>query len=66
MIRVPKVALLLETSGHYGRGLLSGIIRYSRLHGPWSLYIGVGHYDQELPKADFAGMIARISSLKRL
>lgn len=40
-------------------------MRYSRLHGPWSLYIAPGHYEQELPKAKSwggTGIIARISS----
>jgi len=63
--RIPKVASLLETSTEYGRGLLRGIVRYSRLHGPWSLYIAPGHYEQELPKAKLwggTGIIARISS----
>ena len=34
----PVVALLIETSREYGRGLLRGIIRYQREHGPWSVY----------------------------
>ncbi len=42
----PQVALLLETSTEYGRGLLRGILRYSRLHGPWSLVMAPGHLDQ--------------------
>jgi LacI family transcriptional regulator len=61
--RVPKVALLLETSTEYGRGLLRGIVRYSRLHGPWSLYLAPGHLEQTLPKAqswDGDGIIGRI------
>jgi LacI family transcriptional regulator len=33
-----QVALLIETSRSYGRGLLRGIIRYQREHGPWSIY----------------------------
>jgi LacI family transcriptional regulator len=33
-----RVALLIETSREYGRGLLRGIVRYQREHGPWSLY----------------------------
>lgn len=64
VIRLPKVALLLETSGHYGRGLLRGIIRYLRLHGMWSLYASTGHYEQELPVARFTGIIARVWSVK--
>jgi LacI family transcriptional regulator len=32
------VALLIETSGSYGRGLLRGVARYNRQHGNWSTY----------------------------
>jgi LacI family transcriptional regulator len=59
----PQVALLLETSTEYGRGLLRGILRYSRLHGPWSLHVAPGHLDQVLPKAKSwsgTGIIGRI------
>ena len=34
-----SVALLIETSKTYGRGLLQGISRYVRTHRPWSIYI---------------------------
>ncbi len=33
-----KVVLLLETSREFGRQLIIGIARYSRLNGPWSFY----------------------------
>jgi LacI family transcriptional regulator len=62
---IPQVALLLETSTEYGRGLLRGIVRYSRLHGPWSLYVAPGHLEQALPKAKSwsgTGIIARVRS----
>jgi LacI family transcriptional regulator len=36
--KLRKVALLIETSGSYGRGLLRGIARYNRDHGGWSTY----------------------------
>ena len=61
----PQVALLIETSTEYGRGLLRGILRYSRLHGPWSLHVAPGHLDQVLPKAKSwsgTGIIARMRS----
>ncbi len=63
----PQVALLLETSTEYGRGLLRGILRYSRLHGPWSLFVGPGHLSQGMPsvsgwKGD--GIISRTRSPK--
>lgn len=64
-VRVPQVALLLETSTEYGRGLLRGILRYSRLHGPWSMYVAPSHLDQVLPEAESwngTGIIARIRS----
>src|SRR5688572_25591125 len=32
------VALLIETSGSYGRGLLRGVARYNRERGRWSTY----------------------------
>jgi LacI family transcriptional regulator len=65
MSRTPKVALLLETSTEYGRGLLRGIIRYAKLHGPWSIYMSPGHLFPVLPKAkswDGNGIIARVRS----
>ncbi len=34
---IPRVALLIETSRAYGRGLLRGVRRYVQEHGPWSL-----------------------------
>ena len=35
-----SVALLIETSNAYGRGLLDGIIAYQREHELWSVYLG--------------------------
>jgi LacI family transcriptional regulator len=36
--RIPRVALLIETSRAYGRGLLRGVRRYIAEHGPWSVF----------------------------
>jgi LacI family transcriptional regulator len=33
-----RIVLLVETSREFGRQLIIGIARYSRLHGPWSFY----------------------------
>src|ERR1043166_595046 len=33
----PRVALLIESSRAYGRGLLLGVAKYVREHGPWSI-----------------------------
>ena len=62
----PRVALLVESSRAYGRGLLHGIAEYVRLHGPWSIYLaerGLG----EAPPAWLKGwagdgIIARIEN----
>ncbi len=37
--RRPRVALLIESSRAYGRGLLHGVARYVREHGPWSIFL---------------------------
>lgn len=38
MPRTPRIALLVETSREYARGILRGVIRYQHEHGPWSIY----------------------------
>jgi LacI family transcriptional regulator len=35
----PHVACIVETSMAFGRGILSGVARYVRLNGPWTVYI---------------------------
>lgn len=66
MRRPPHVALLIETSREVGRGMLRGVARYVREHGPWSLYyrpLGLS----DLPPAWLAewrgdGILARIDN----
>jgi LacI family transcriptional regulator len=65
MARTPKVALLIETARGYGRGLLRGIVRYARLHGPWGFYVTPGDFAQVLPRMRLwggTGIIARIET----
>jgi LacI family transcriptional regulator len=38
-VQRPHVALIVETSKGFGRGLLLGIARYVRTHEPWSIYV---------------------------
>ena len=45
----PSVALLIETSKTYGRGLLRGISRYVRTHRPWSIFIEERGLTDSLP-----------------
>ena len=44
-----SVALLIETSKTYGRGLLGGISRYVHTHRPWSIFIAERGLDDPLP-----------------
>ena len=48
--KTPSVLLFVETSREFGRGLLHGIARYSRLHGPWRVYRWPGALDSSLPE----------------
>ncbi|MHB0959376.1 MAG: XylR family transcriptional regulator [Pirellulaceae bacterium] len=64
-MQTPRVALLIETARGYGRGMLRGIVRYGRLHGPWSFYLTPGDFQQALPRMQQwggAGTIARIET----
>jgi len=61
----PRVALLVETSGGYGRNVLAGVAEYSRLQGYWSFYLLPRAHDQSLPDMKMwcgTGIIARIES----
>ena len=64
--RRPDVALLIETSNAYARGLLRGIRAYIREHRSWSLYVGEHRRGEPAPqwlkrwRGD--GIIARIES----
>jgi LacI family transcriptional regulator len=66
MPRRPNVALLIETSNAYARGLLHGIRAFMREHGPWSIYLGEQRRGEEAPSwlrnwtGD--GVIARIEN----
>jgi len=44
-----EVALLVETSKTFGRGILRGITRYVRTHEPWSIYIDERGVEDPLP-----------------
>ena len=61
-----KVALLIETSNSYARGLLRGIVSYIREHGPWSLYLSEHNRGDKPPRwlAHWKGqgIIARVEN----
>ena len=64
--RRPRVALLVETSNAYARGVLQGVVRYTEQH-PWSLQVlEQGRGDDPprwLEQWDGDGIIARIETL---
>jgi len=65
MAKTPKVILLIETSRAYGRQLLRGIVKYSRLHGRWVFYSEPGGLEKALPRLrqwDPDGIIMRDSA----
>ena len=67
MIGPLKVALLIETSRGYGRGLLRGIMKYASLYGPWQFHLTPGDFEQAVPKMkDWKGdgIIARVINRK--
>ena len=66
MTSIPHIALLIETSREYARGLLRGVARYHHEHGPWSIYLVPHGLDEPPPawlkhwKGD--GILCRINS----
>lgn len=47
---IPHVALLIETSREYARGLLRGVAQFHQEHGPWSIYFEPHGLDDPPPK----------------
>ena len=47
---LPHIALLVETSREYARGLLRGIARYHQEFGPWSIYFATRGLRDQPPK----------------
>lgn len=65
-----RVALLIETSKAFGRGLLAGVGRFARLHGQWSTFVDERGLSDPIPEwvesGDFDGIIARASRCETL
>ena len=49
-VKLRHVALLIETSGSYGRGMLQGIAKYNRERANWSTYFRPHGLNEPLPK----------------
>jgi len=63
----PHVALLIESSRAYGRGLLQGVARYIREHGPWYVSLEEHGICDEVPdwleKWSGDGIITRLDNV---
>jgi LacI family transcriptional regulator len=61
--RTPRVLLLIDTAGAYGRGVVEGIGRYALENGPWSIQFEYRALDSRppewLPQWAGDGIIAR-------
>ena len=55
MSGIHKVYVFIEASSSYGRGLLEGISKYSKYHGPWSFHLISGIFDNKITKPDKCG-----------
>lgn len=68
MRKIPHIALLIETSREYGRGLLRGVARYQREHGPWSMFFEPHGLDEQPPDWltdwDGDGILARVNNAR--
>ena len=59
-----RVALLVETSKAFGRGVLRGVSRWLREHEPWSLYADERGFEEGVPPGletwQVDGVISRV------
>ncbi len=64
---IKRIVLLIETSREFGRQLIMGITRYSRLYGPWIFYKEQGGLKSSIPRLTSwkpDGIIMRDSLIK--
>src|SRR3954453_23930324 len=47
--RIPRVALLIETTRTFSRDMLAGVRRYVAEHGPWSTFLELRAPDSAPP-----------------
>jgi LacI family transcriptional regulator len=59
-----RVALFIETSKAFGRGVLQGIGRWQRAHEPWRVYADERGFNEAIPRdliaAEWDGVITRL------
>ena len=65
-VRLPHVALIVETSTAFGRAILEGISQYVHEHGPWTVYIEQRSLQDDMPpwieRWNGDGIISRAST----
>ena len=74
MYHAPRIILFLDANRGFGRGMLSGIARYSLLNGPWTFYrkppaylkSGPDFHLDELKAWEPDGIICSIAHSKKL
>ncbi len=52
MADVPHVILLMYPYAGFDRGILQGIVRYARTHGPWVFYLAGEEPGLPLPEVE--------------
>ncbi len=65
--KVPFVSIFVETDTSWGRRVVSGIIEYARINGPWHIELRAGGVESVKalgPEWRPDGIIARVSSLE--
>jgi LacI family transcriptional regulator len=56
MPEMPRVILLLSHQAGYDRAIIQGVVRYSRIHGPWNLCLAGAEPGLPLPEMEaFSG-----------
>ncbi len=63
--QVPMIAVLMETSRAFGRGVIRGISNYVKANGQWNLHITPGDLNQRMPPNEMwhvDGVIGRMWS----
>lgn len=67
--KIPQIALLLETSREFGRGVIRGVSNYAKAHGPWNFYINPADINPQLPSSKLwhiDAVLGRISTPQAL
>ena len=64
--KIPRVAILVDTSTSWGRRIIHGVASYVRKHGPWQLFVEARGMEERLrvPAGWHGdGIIARVNSV---